>query len=150
MQDSLATPRPRFSLGKILIVTAVVAGAGMLGLVVVATLFVPKVLAKVSDAQRGKAQVDLTAIRRAVEEYAARNGGEWPESLEVLVIQDANGHRYLASPSVPRDPWGREYLYEPPRGPGDEPVLQSLGADGKPGGEGRNADIISGTRLRSR
>jgi len=44
---------------------------------------------------------------------------------------------------IPMDPWGRPYLYRYPGEHGDEPDLVSLGADGQPGGEGINADIVS-------
>jgi general secretion pathway protein G len=44
---------------------------------------------------------------------------------------------------IPMDPWGRPYDYKYPGEHGDEPDLISLGADGQPGGEGANADIVS-------
>ena len=44
---------------------------------------------------------------------------------------------------IPVDPWGNPYLYKYPGEHGDEPDVISLGADGKPGGEGINADIVS-------
>jgi len=44
---------------------------------------------------------------------------------------------------VPLDPWGRAYLYKYPGEHGDDPDIISLGADGEPGGEGINADIVS-------
>jgi general secretion pathway protein G len=44
---------------------------------------------------------------------------------------------------IPSDPWGRPYLYKFPGDHGDEPDVVSLGADGQPGGEGMNADIVS-------
>lgn len=44
---------------------------------------------------------------------------------------------------IPNDPWGRPYLYKYPGEHGDEPDIVSLGADGQPGGEGINADIVS-------
>ena len=44
---------------------------------------------------------------------------------------------------VPPDPWGRPYQYKYPGEHGDEPDVISLGADGQPGGEGLNADIVS-------
>ena len=37
---------------------------------------------------------------------------------------------------IPKDPWGREYIYKYPGEHGDEPDIISLGADGQPGGEG--------------
>jgi general secretion pathway protein G len=49
---------------------------------------------------------------------------------------------YLARP-VPRDAWGHEYEYRTP-GPSGLPYgIRSLGADGKEGGDGQDADITS-------
>lgn len=44
---------------------------------------------------------------------------------------------------IPMDSWGRPFLYKYPGEHGDEPDIVSLGADGQPGGEGINADIVS-------
>jgi general secretion pathway protein G len=44
---------------------------------------------------------------------------------------------------IPKDPWGHEYIYKYPGEHGDEPDVTSLGADGAPGGDGLNADIVS-------
>ncbi len=44
---------------------------------------------------------------------------------------------------IPIDPWGRPYVYKYPGEHGDEPDIISLGADGQPGGDGINADIVS-------
>ena len=41
-----------------------------------------------------------------------------------------------------KDPWGREYVYRYPGEHGDFDIY-SYGADGQPGGEGKNADINS-------
>ena len=44
---------------------------------------------------------------------------------------------------VPLDPWGNEYIYKSP-GENNLPfTIISLGADGRQGGEGNNADINS-------
>jgi general secretion pathway protein G len=43
---------------------------------------------------------------------------------------------------LPNDPWGRPYQYMNPGVKGEVDVL-SLGADGQPGGEGKNADLGS-------
>ena len=47
------------------------------------------------------------------------------------------------SREVPNDPWNRPYVYRYPGEHSDEPDIVSLGADGKPGGAGRGADIVS-------
>jgi general secretion pathway protein G len=44
---------------------------------------------------------------------------------------------------LPKDPWGREYVYKFPGEHGEDPEITCLGADGQPGGEGINADIVS-------
>jgi general secretion pathway protein G len=69
------------------------------------------------------------------------------QGLAALRIKPADVNQwngpYLPK-DVPKDPWGRDYLY---RFPGehqpDEPEIMSLAADGQPGGEGINADIVS-------
>jgi general secretion pathway protein G len=40
-----------------------------------------------------------------------------------------------------KDPWGNDYHYENPGTHGKEFDVYTLGADGKPGGEGADADI---------
>ncbi len=44
---------------------------------------------------------------------------------------------------VPKDPWGHDWVYEFPGDHGNEPDIISYGADGRPGGDGINADIVS-------
>ena len=44
---------------------------------------------------------------------------------------------------IPLDPWRHPYIYKYPGEHGDEPEIISYGADGQPGGEGINADIVS-------
>jgi general secretion pathway protein G len=44
---------------------------------------------------------------------------------------------------LPKDPWGHDYVYKYPGEHGDDPDVICLGADGAPGGEGMNADIVS-------
>jgi len=42
--------------------------------------------------------------------------------------------------SVPKDPWGNDYMY---LNEGGKPVVISYGSDGTQGGEGNAADISS-------
>jgi general secretion pathway protein G len=44
---------------------------------------------------------------------------------------------------IPVDPWGNAYVYKYPGEHGDEPDILSYGQDGKPGGDGMAADIVS-------
>ncbi len=49
---------------------------------------------------------------------------------------------YLDKAKMPKDPWGREYLYLSP-GVHDDFDILSYGADGAQGGDGKNKDINS-------
>lgn len=92
-------------------------------------------------AEGSKTRVDLRSISSALTEYAIMNGGKYPESLVVLVVLDANGQTYLVPATLPKDPWGREYLYDPPSAERAKPRVYTYGRDGRPGGEGEDADL---------
>jgi general secretion pathway protein G len=121
---------------------------GIVLLVVLTALVLPNVLYEFSITHCGKAKPDIAAIEAALKEYSNRNGGRFPDSLEELVIPDVDGNAYLDTKQVPRDPWGREYIYIPP-GPGQpRPIIRSYGRDGQPGGKGDDADIDNLSLLR--
>jgi len=86
---------------------------------------------------------DIDIIGWALDEYESANRGRYPDHLEELVTPDANGRTFLDGTRVPRDPWGREYRYEPPGEAHAEPRVYSLGRDGRPGGRGEDEDIDS-------
>jgi len=47
---------------------------------------------------------------------------------------------------MPLDPWGKPYVYRSPgEGGSDSYDLLTLGRDGRPGGDGEDADYTSGT-----
>ncbi|MDH3942079.1 MAG: type II secretion system protein GspG, partial [Xanthomonadales bacterium] len=86
----------------------------------------------------------INRLAMAVESFYL-DTGTTPDSLSDLVGEssDVDGWNgpYVKSSSL-KDPWGREYVYTYPGEHGDFDIY-SLGADGQPGGEGKNADINS-------
>jgi general secretion pathway protein G len=70
------------------------------------------------------------------------------EGLKALVEAPAGAEGwvgpYLRKTKGLNDPWGRPLIYAAPAQEGGEATVTSLGADGKPGGAGLNADITSG------
>ncbi len=66
--------------------------------------------------------------------------------LQSLRVRPANipqwAGPYLAK-DIPLDPWGRPYVYRYPGQNSEDPEVISYGADGQPGGEAINADIVS-------
>ena len=64
-----------------------------------------------------------------------------PDSSEPAPMNYNEGG-YLKKKELPKDPWGRDYIYRSPGDHGNDYEIMSLGADGRDGGEGVNADNI--------
>lgn len=96
------------------------------------------------QASRGKAtEAQIAQIRTALDIFQIDTGRLPSESegLKALVsnttgVPGWNGP-YLRDGKLPQDAWGADFIYK------NTPEVQviSLGADGQPGGTGRNADI---------
>lgn len=126
-----------FTLLELLVVLAI------LGLI--ATFAAPQVLKWLSGAKSDSARIQIEALGTGIDLYRLEVGS-YPPTLDALVskppgVEKWNGP-YLKKTVVPKDPWGREYIYRHPgvHGPYD---LVSLGADGAEGGDGEDADIVS-------
>src|SRR6056297_3062348 len=142
MDKRTVTPRGHggFSLVEILVVLVI------MGLLI--SVVAPTVLNRADEARVQKAQADFKAIETALKIYRLDNyvyptTEQGPEALVEPSTLDPEPRNckeggYLAE--VPRDPWGRPYLYLSP-GERGEVDIYTLGADGLSGGEGQNADI---------
>jgi general secretion pathway protein G len=118
---------------------------------IVAALIVPNVIGRPDEARVTVARTDVRTIAASLEMYRLDNR-VYPvttQGLQALVARPtvppvppnwASGG-YLAQ--LPVDPWGHPYLFRSP-GVSKPYDLLSLGADGQPGGEGVNADILAG------
>lgn len=107
----------------------------------VATLVLPNIVRKVFVANVTKAKVDIVWLSEAVTDYVIEDSGRYPETLEMLLVPDVHGHTYLDADTVPLDPWGHPYGFEPPAEGSPRFRVFSLGSDGQPGGEGEARDI---------
>lgn len=115
---------------------------------ILAALIVPKVVGRADDARAVAARQDIASIMAALKLYRLDNS-RYPtaqQSLGALVARPtaeplpSNWKSYLER--LPRDPWGRPYLYLNPGAHGEIDVF-SLGADAQPGGTDADADIGS-------
>ena len=115
---------------------------------VLAALIVPNVLDRADDARVTAARTDVNNITQALKLYKLDNL-RYPsaeQGLDALVRKPSSGPAplnwkpYLEK--LPADPWGQAYQYLNPGLKGEIDVF-SFGADGKPGGNGRDADIGS-------
>jgi general secretion pathway protein G len=129
-----------FTLVELLVVLVI------LGLL--AALVAPRVLSYLGSSKTKTAQLQITSFADALDLYRLDNQGfpTTAEGLKALVEKPANATGwngpYLSQSKIPLDPWGKDYQYASP-GQHGEYDLSSLGADGKPGGEGENQDVVS-------
>ena len=134
--------RPGFTLLELVVVIIV------LGLL--AGIVAPQIIGRLAEAKSTTARTQIELLSVALDGYRLDNG-TYPTTEQGLAALRERPTRapipaswrgpYLRK-AVPLDPWGRAYLYRSPgeRNPGAFD-LESLGRDGKVGGEGEDADV---------
>jgi general secretion pathway protein G len=129
-----------FTLIELLVVLVII---GVLG-----ALIVPNLFSGLDDARMTAARTDINTVMQGLKRYKLDNQ-RFPsteQGLDALIKKPTanpvppNWKPYLDK--LPSDPWGKPYQYLSPGVRGEIDVF-SLGADGQPGGEGKNADIGS-------
>lgn len=133
-----------FTLTELMVVLVII---GLL-----ATVVLINVLPSQDRAMVTKARADIATLETAMELYRLDNL-TYPSPADGLAalrsppasLTDPSRYRpggYIRA--LPEDPWGRPYQLQVP-GPNGVPfAVLSLGADGAPGGDAENADIVSG------
>jgi general secretion pathway protein G len=117
-----------------------------------AAIVAPKIIGRTDDARIAEAKVQIKNFETALKLFKLDNGF-YPgteQGLASLIEKPASGQipqkyregGYLEQKKIPPDPWGNPYLYISPGVYGDFDIV-SYGADGKEGGEGKDADIKS-------
>lgn len=129
--------RNGFTLIELLIVMMI------LGLL--AALVTPRLFKKVGRSRQQAARIQIEMLGTALDAYRL-DVGHYPtteQGLQALVVNP--GEERWDGPyikRVPVDPWGRPYQYRCP-GEHGEYDLWSWGGDGKEGGNGEDADVVS-------
>lgn len=113
-----------------------------------ATLVGPRLLNQGDKARVTKARADLAGLKTALNMYKLDTGvfpttEQGLKALEVPPQGINNWQGPYLSEELTTDPWGNPYDYRFPGQRGNEPDIISYGADGVPGGEDINADIVS-------
>lgn len=130
-----------FTLIEIMIVMVIIA--------MLAALVGPRVMGALGSSKVKATKIQLETLSTTVEAFHL-DTGRFPtqaEGLQVLVenpekapIKNWRGP-YLKKNKVPTDEWGNPFVYEIPSKHKMPFDIYSLGADGKPGGTGDDADI---------
>jgi general secretion pathway protein G len=113
-----------------------------------AGLVVPRLFRHVTQAKITVAKAQIAAFQTALGAYKLDTGNfptteQGLEALRTLPTGVSNWAGPYLPKDIPLDPWNRPYIYKYPGDHGDEPDIISYGADGQPGGDGENADILS-------
>lgn len=116
-------------------------------LTLLAGLVGPKVLDQLGGAKSKTARVQIGELEQSLDLFKL-DVGRYPndaEGLRALVERPSTAQGWNGSymkKGLPTDPWGAAYQYKNP-GRNGGPDVFSLGSDGKPGGEGENADVYN-------
>jgi len=119
---------------------------------ILATYVGTQIMGRPEEARRTQAMIQIKALENALNIYRIDNQ-DYPsteQGLRALVAKPTVGNippdwreeGYLEKSSVPKDAWGNEFVYLYPGVHNSNSFdLFSYGADGQPGGDGKNADI---------
>ncbi len=109
----------------------------------------PKLFTKVDSSKVQTAQAQIKMLKGSLETLRL-DLGRFPTEAEGLALLNtppadeklrARWRGPYLDEDLPNDPWGNAYLYSVPGANGQPFALYSLGADGKRGGEGFDADV---------
>lgn len=126
-----------FTLIEIMVVVVIIG--------ILAGIVAPKIFGNVDKASITRAKQDIHGIEAALDMYKLDNF-DYPatdQGLEALVTNPGDVRNWRPGgylKRLPKDPWGREYLYLSPGEKGEVDIF-TYGKDGQAGGEGSNADI---------
>jgi general secretion pathway protein G len=142
----METSRPRTGLSRGFTLLELLVVMVIIGLL--AGFVAPRYFAQVGKSQVKVARAQIDALDKALDQFRL-DVGRYPsseEGLQALVVQpsgEANWSGPYLKKGVPADPWGRPYQYQQPGTHGGDFDLLSLGKDGRPGGNGEDADVTN-------
>ncbi|MEH8015833.1 type II secretion system major pseudopilin GspG [Rheinheimera muenzenbergensis] len=123
-----------FTLIELLIVIVIV---GLL-----ASLVAPEMFSKVDSSRIKTAKAQMELLETSLNTYRL-DLGNYPDSLDLLLkSENKNWDGPYLPKDIPADPWGNPYVYSNKSETGISFSLMSYGRDGRPGGEGDDADIV--------
>jgi general secretion pathway protein G len=133
-QASARKRRRGFTLLEIVVVVTIIALLG--------ALIVPRLIDRIGWTKQNVAKSEVAQIAQQVELYMIDNGlSRLPSDFDLIAL--TQGNRPYLRPQDLIDPWGNPYVIVVPGEINRDFDVISYGADGLPGGEGEDADIVN-------
>ncbi len=107
----------------------------------------PKYFSQIGKSEVKTTKAQIVGFEKALQQYRL-DVGRFPtteQGLEALLTKPANVNKWSGpylEKNLPLDPWGRPYVFVSPGEHGDFDI-SSTGRDGRPGGDGLDADVTS-------
>ena len=109
----------------------------------IGTAVAVNVIGRLNEAKVQTAKSDLAKIADALDQYKMMRN-TYPSSEEGLDALIREKFLKANKDGKIKDPWGKDYVYlYPGQTHTDAFDVKSYGADGVPGGEGENADLVN-------
>lgn len=115
---------------------------------VLAALIGPRLLSRIGQSKRAVAEGNAASLSTAMKLFIADHGSP-PEGATIDIlwerpsnVEEAKWQPYVDSKDKLKDPWGNAFVLVIPGQKNYDFDIVSYGADGKPGGEGDNADVV--------
>jgi general secretion pathway protein G len=107
----------------------------------------PKYFSQVGKSEVKTARAQIVGFEKALQQYRLDVGSlpTTEQGLQALMTKPANVAKWdgpYLEKALPADPWGHAYLYVAP-GEHSEFDISSTGRDGRPGGDGLDADVTN-------
>jgi general secretion pathway protein G len=119
---------------------------------VLAALIAPRLLSRVGASKQATAKSNAEVLATQMKLFIVDHYMPEPgTSIDILWtrpsnVEESKWHAYVDNADALKDPWGNLYVLRIPGEFNLDFDIVSYGADGQPGGEGENADIVSGTK----
>lgn len=114
---------------------------------VLAAVIGPRLISRVGQSKRAVAEANASSLATAMKLFMADHGAPADgATIDILWERPSNVEESVWQPKVEsadklKDPWGNKFVLVMPGQKNFDFDIVSYGADGKPGGEGDNADI---------
>ncbi|MEO1131055.1 MAG: type II secretion system major pseudopilin GspG [Planctomycetota bacterium] len=116
---------------------------------VIAAVIAPRLISRVGQSKTAVAQSSASSLATAMKLFIADHGKPRDgAAIDVLWerpadVEDSEYEPYVDNADALLDPWGNKFVLRMPGEKNYDFDIISYGADGRPGGEGEDADIIA-------